>query len=110
MEYAPANLAPPQRARRATGEQMTRFHTDEYVHFLQNVTPETCDKLSSHGTRCTSSIHLERPELMLRAVLVGDDNPAWDGLFEFCSLSAGGSIGVFGIAAAARPPVFISCH
>ncbi len=28
-------------------------------------------------------------------VLVGDDNPAWDGLFEFCSLSAGGSIGVF---------------
>ena len=40
------------RAKRATGEQMTRFHTDEYVHFLQNVTPETCDKLSSHGTRC----------------------------------------------------------
>ncbi len=28
-------------------------------------------------------------------VLVGDDNPAWDGLFEFCSLSAGGSIGMF---------------
>lgn len=25
-------------------------------------------------------------------VLVGEDNPAWDGLFEFCSISAGGSI------------------
>lgn len=27
------------------------------------------------------------------AVLVLEDNPAWDGLFEFCSISAGGSIG-----------------
>lgn len=26
-------------------------------------------------------------------VLVGEDNPAFDGLFEFCSISAGGSIG-----------------
>jgi len=25
-------------------------------------------------------------------VLVGDDNPAFEGLFEFCSISAGGSI------------------
>ena len=105
MEYAPANLAPSQRARRATGEQMTRFHTDEYVHFLQNVTPETCDKLSSHGTRCTSLIHFKRPELMLRAVLVGDDNPAWDGLFEFCSLSAGGSIGVWHSRCCSSPSV-----
>lgn len=24
-------------------------------------------------------------------VLVGEDNPAFDGLFEFCSISAGGS-------------------
>jgi hypothetical protein len=26
-------------------------------------------------------------------VLVGDDNPAFDGVFEFCSISAGGTIG-----------------
>lgn len=25
-------------------------------------------------------------------VLVGEDNPAFEGVFEFCSLSAGGSI------------------
>jgi len=28
-------------------------------------------------------------------VLVGEDNPAFDGLFEFCSISAGGSIGIY---------------
>lgn len=28
-----------------------------------------------------------------REVLVGEDNPAFDGVFEFCSISAGGSIG-----------------
>ena len=25
-------------------------------------------------------------------VLVGEDNPAFEGVFEFCSISAGGSI------------------
>jgi len=30
-------------------------------------------------------------------VLVGEDNPAFDGLFEFCSISAGGSIGIHNI-------------
>ncbi|KAI0796411.1 histone deacetylase RPD3 [Irpex lacteus] len=64
------------RARRATAEEMTRFHTDEYVHFLSRVTPETSEELTYSGTR----------------FLVGDDNPPFDGLFEFCSISAGGSI------------------
>ncbi len=27
-------------------------------------------------------------------VLVGDDNPAFEGVFEFCSISAGGTIGM----------------
>ncbi|KAF8871390.1 hypothetical protein CPB84DRAFT_1800914 [Gymnopilus junonius] len=63
--------------KRASPEVMSSFHTDEYVHFLTNVTPETADKLTYSGTR----------------FLVGEDNPAFDGLFEFCSISAGGSIG-----------------
>jgi hypothetical protein len=36
----------------------------------------------------SSSIHFFLPE-----VLVGEDNPAFEGVFEFCSISAGGSIG-----------------
>lgn len=26
---------------------------------------------------------------------MGDDNPAFEGIFEFCSISAGGTIGMF---------------
>ncbi|KAF9255973.1 histone deacetylase RPD3 [Marasmius fiardii PR-910] len=62
--------------KRATPEAMTSFHTDEYIHFLNRVTPETAEELTYHGTR----------------FLVGDDNPAFEGVFEFCSISAGGSI------------------
>ncbi|KAG8906139.1 hypothetical protein FRB99_007529 [Tulasnella sp. 403] len=62
--------------RRASPVQMTRFHTDEYVDFLNRVTPETVQEMTGGGTK----------------FLVGEDNPAFEGLFEFCSISAGGSI------------------
>ncbi|KAI0336353.1 histone deacetylase RPD3 [Cubamyces sp. BRFM 1775] len=64
------------RAKRASAETMTRFHTDEYVNFLSRVTPENAQQLTYQGTR----------------FLVGEDNPAFDGVFEFCSISAGGSV------------------
>ncbi|WVQ85137.1 hypothetical protein IAT38_007302 [Cryptococcus sp. DSM 104549] len=63
--------------RRATKGEMTRFHTDEYIDFLEAVTPETADAMTGGGVRC----------------LIGEDCPAFDGLFEFCSISAGGSLG-----------------
>ncbi|TFK49706.1 histone deacetylase RPD3 [Heliocybe sulcata] len=62
------------RAKRATAEQMTQFHTDEYVQFLSRLTPENAD----HDA--------------VNHFLRGDDNPPFDGVFEFCSISAGGSI------------------
>ncbi|OJT10301.1 Histone deacetylase clr6 [Trametes pubescens] len=55
---------------------MTRFHTDEYIDFLAKVTPENARRLTYQGTR----------------FLVGDDNPPFEGVFEFSSISAGGSI------------------
>ncbi|KAI0637141.1 histone deacetylase RPD3 [Trametes polyzona] len=64
------------RAKRASAETMTRFHTDEYVNFLSKVTPENAQQLTYQGTR----------------FLVGEDNPAFDGVFEFCTISAGGSV------------------
>ncbi|KAJ3982903.1 histone deacetylase [Lentinula detonsa] len=66
------HLRPP----RASAQRMTAFHTDEYVHFLSRVTPETMDELTGRGTQ----------------FLVGDDNPAFEGVWEFCTISAGGSI------------------
>ena len=41
-----------QKPKRATPEVMSSFHTDEYVHFLHGVTPETAEKLTYSGTRC----------------------------------------------------------
>ena len=58
----------------ATPLDMSRYHTDEYVQFLYSVTPQN---------------YLEKAHDRYN---VGEDCPVFDGLFEFCSLSAGGSI------------------
>ncbi|KAK0448363.1 histone deacetylase [Desarmillaria tabescens] len=64
-------LKPP----RCSPQQMTAFHTDEYIHFLSRATPEMTQEMNP-------------------AILgYPDDNPPFDGVFEFCSISAGGSIG-----------------
>lgn len=41
-----------QRPRRSTPEEMTAFHTDEYINFLAKVSPETAEDLTLSGTRC----------------------------------------------------------
>ncbi|TBU44370.1 hypothetical protein BD309DRAFT_958643 [Dichomitus squalens] len=64
------------RPKRATPEVMTRFHTDEYINFLTKVTHENVRRLTYQGTR----------------FLIGEDNPPFEGVFEFSSISAGGSI------------------
>ncbi|KAJ7140442.1 hypothetical protein C8R46DRAFT_1361289 [Mycena filopes] len=66
------------RPKRASPESMTAFHTDEYINFLARVTPETAEELTHNGL----------------LFLVGElpDNPAFPGVFEFCSISAGGSL------------------
>ncbi|KAG7562858.1 hypothetical protein FFLO_01687 [Filobasidium floriforme] len=65
------------RPTRANKTQLTRFHSDEYIDFLETVTPETVEEMTGGGVRC----------------LTGEDCPAFEGVFEFCSISAGGSIG-----------------
>ncbi|KAJ1962294.1 histone deacetylase, partial [Dimargaris xerosporica] len=64
------------RATPATKVEMTQFHTDEYVDFLHRVTPETLQFYAKEQAKFN----------------VGDDCPVFDGLFEYCSLSAGGSM------------------
>ena len=85
-----------QTAKRATPEVLTRFHTDEYVHFLTKVTPETAEELTYNGTRCTRPTFQIIITIVLTTltVLVGEDNPAFEGIFEFCSISAGGTLGL----------------
>ncbi|KAJ3358809.1 hypothetical protein GGF32_009967 [Allomyces javanicus] len=62
----------------ATFDQMTKFHTDDYLNFLKRVSPE----IYSTG--------VER--LADRKFNFGDDCPPFDGIYDFSSLSAGGSI------------------
>ncbi|KAI6711374.1 hypothetical protein PZA11_004562 [Diplocarpon coronariae] len=64
------------RAKPATKHEMTQFHTDEYIDFLQKVTPDNMDTYSKEQGKYN----------------VGDDCPVFDGLFEFCGISAGGSM------------------
>jgi len=55
---------------------MTQFHTDEYIDFLNKVTPDNMDSFQKEQGKYN----------------VGDDCPVFDGLFEFCGISAGGSM------------------
>ncbi|KAG8533578.1 histone deacetylase [Bacidia gigantensis] len=64
------------RAKPATNYEMAQFHTDEYVEFLKKVTPDNMEQYQKEQGRFN----------------VGDDCPVFDGLFEFCGISAGGSM------------------
>ncbi|KAH0791487.1 acetylpolyamine aminohydrolase [Histomonas meleagridis] len=64
------------RPRRATPVEMMRFHSPEYIKFLQTATPENCQ---NNIQDCTK-------------YCIGYDCPIFDDLFEYCQISAGGSI------------------
>lgn len=64
------------RAKPATKQEMTQLHTDEYIDFLSRVTPDNLDQFSREQGKFN----------------VGEDCPVFDGLFEHCGISAGGSM------------------
>ena len=64
------------RPKLATMREMTRFHGDDYINFLRLITPKNMMEYSKQ----------------LHAFNVGEDCPVFDGLYQFCQASAGGSI------------------
>ncbi|KAG4090852.1 hypothetical protein H8356DRAFT_1711036 [Neocallimastix lanati (nom. inval.)] len=76
LEYGLFNKLEIFRPIRATSKEMTHFHTEEYINFLQKITPEHSDEY-------------ERLQVKYN---VGEDCPVFDGLYEFSSISAGGSM------------------
>ncbi|GAB5356159.1 hypothetical protein AAMO2058_000267200 [Amorphochlora amoebiformis] len=58
-------------------EKMTMFHSDDYVHFLQSVTPDNIGDYTRELQRYNMDV----------------DCPVFDGLFKYCQLYTGGSIG-----------------
>ncbi|GAA5894499.1 histone deacetylase RPD3 [Sporobolomyces salmoneus] len=76
------------RAKPATRKEMAQFHTDEYVDFLSRVTPDLVEA-AAEGNGGSKTAGLARE---MGRFNVGDDCPVFDGLFEYCSISAGGSM------------------
>lgn len=64
------------RAKPATKQEMCQFHTDEYIDFLSRVTPENLEMFKKESVKFN----------------VGDDCPVFDGLYEYCAISGGGSM------------------
>jgi histone deacetylase 3 len=60
----------------ATADEMCRFHSQDYVDFLQRVTPNCVEEYSK----------------FFQQYNVMEDCPIFDGLFEFCGKYTGGSI------------------
>lgn len=90
---------------------MTKYHSDDYIKFLRSIRPDNMSEYSKQMQRCTfvrGTVFMQtiKQTAMLRvtatlclslcccfAVNVGEDCPVFDGLFEFCQLSVGGSVG-----------------
>ncbi|KAL1524402.1 hypothetical protein AB1Y20_019297 [Prymnesium parvum] len=61
----------------ATFEELCKFHSEDYIRFLRNITP---DNVADHTKQ-------------MQRFNVGEDSPVFDGLYQFCQSSSGGSIG-----------------
>jgi len=64
------------RPHKAIFDEMTKYHSDEYIMFLRNIRPDNMSEYNKQMQRFN----------------VGEDCPVFDGLYEFCQISGGGSI------------------
>lgn len=77
---------------------MTKYHSDDYVKFLKGIRPDNVSENTKQMSRCeliTNHIIVSSGYVAhgRDIVNVGEDCPVFDGVYEFCQLSAGGSIG-----------------
>nr|APW77291.1 Hdac2 [Hydractinia echinata] len=64
------------RPHKAVFEEMTKYHSDDYIKFLRTIRPENTSEFNKQMQRFN----------------VGEDCPVFDGLYEFCQISTGGSV------------------
>ncbi|XP_012369015.1 histone deacetylase 1-like [Octodon degus] len=64
------------RPHKTSAEEMTKYHSNDYIKFLCSIRPDNMPKYSKQMQRFS----------------VGEDCPVFDGLFEFCQLSTGGAV------------------
>ncbi|KAI0600876.1 histone deacetylase phd1 [Biscogniauxia sp. FL1348] len=76
MNFAMDNYS----VRAATFEELTAFHTQDYVNFLATVAPQPMP------------LDVDNPHPDLKFNLGGSDCPLFEGLYDYCSMSAGASL------------------
>ncbi|CDK28088.1 unnamed protein product [Kuraishia capsulata CBS 1993] len=64
------------KTRRATKEELLEFHAEDYVNFLQTVTPDNAAKYTN----------------LLKKFNIGDDCPVFDGMYDYSTIYAGASL------------------
>ncbi|XP_065669851.1 histone deacetylase 1 isoform X4 [Hydra vulgaris] len=64
------------RPHKAPFEELTKYHSDDYIKFLRTIRPENTSEFNKQMQRFN----------------VGEDCPVFDGLYEFCQISTGGSV------------------
>lgn len=62
--------------RAASKEELLEFHSDDYVDFLQKVTPDNVSKYSN----------------LLKNFNIGDDCPVFDGFYDYSAIYSGASL------------------
>lgn len=67
-------------SRAATFEELASFHTTDYLDFLGSVAPEPVPR------------DVDNSGVDLKFNLGGSDCPLFEGLYDYCSMSAGGSL------------------
>ncbi|TLS29353.1 hypothetical protein PpBr36_01151 [Pyricularia pennisetigena] len=67
-------------SRAATYDELTMFHASDYIQFLGTVLPEPIPR------------DVDNPYPDLKFNLGGSDCPLFEGLYDYCSMSAGGSL------------------
>ncbi|KAJ3254945.1 Histone deacetylase 3 [Boothiomyces macroporosus] len=63
--------------RKATDEEIAEFHSEDYVEFIKRVSPSNYPNYQKFQSRFNIGV---------------DDCPVFDGLYDFCAISAGSSI------------------
>ena len=90
---------PAQRPHKATASEMAAFHSADYVDFLRRITPETAKQVAAQMTKCAAARHGVGLRGAHRARAPADnigeftDCPVFDGMFDFCQLYTGASLG-----------------
>ena len=71
--------------------EIEEFHSEDYIQFLQKINPGIIDQYKDQLSTCFD----------LRWIgdgldaMYNDDNPVFEGIFDFCQLYCGASLGTW---------------